>query len=750
MDARRWLANVGSGVKGAFVENRSLLSFDEYVAAFLEAPRLQARSAAQYMRDVFDHYGSEERDTPVGKVRRWKLFDLPFEPEARGLRVAGQEEVQAALYRALGTFVRSGRVNKVVLLHGPNGSAKSSIVAAIVRAMEAYSRTREGALYRLHWVFPSERKLEGRGVGFGLRAAGVEIPSYAHLEADALDARLSCPMKDHPLLLVPREERRRLLDEYCRPTSREGAGDSDFVLSDYLLDGEPCHTCRQVHDALLASYRGDWLKVLRHVQVERFYVSARYQRAAVTVEPQLSVDASHRQVTADRTVAALPPALHSLSLFEPQGPLVAANRGVVEYSDLLKRNPEAFKYLLGTSETGRVALDQFVLQLDLVLLASANEKQLHVFKEGPEFASFKGRLELVRVPYLRRVSVEREIYDRQITAAAVGKHVAPHATAVAALWGVLTRLGRPAAERYTGELRGLVETLTPLEKLRVYDTGAAPGRLSLASAKVLRKHAPDLYREQDTHATYEGRIGASAREIKTALFNAAQAPEARCLTPIAVLDELAAICRDKSVHDFLQMEIVDGYHDHEEFVRVAETEYLDAIDEEIRDSMGLVSESQYHDLFTRYVTVVSHWVKGEKLRNPVTGEYEPADEQRMQDVEKIVMPPGEDVKDFRRGLISAVGAFRLDHPDATAIDYVRIFPDLFRRLRDHFYEERRRQLRHGREEVLRTLSGEAGAADEKAIARVDSTLRIMRERYGYCPDCAKDAIVFLMRRRYDG
>jgi hypothetical protein len=113
------------------------------------------------------------------------------------------------------------------------------------------------------------------------------------------------------------------------------------------------------------------------------------------------------------------------------------------------------------------------------------------------------------------------------------------------------------------------------------------------------------------------------------------------------------------------------------------------------------------------------------------------------------MPPGEDVKDFRRGLISAVGAFRLDHPDATGIDYVRIFPDLFRRLRDHFYEERRRQLRHGREEVLRTLSGEGGAADEKASARVESTLRIMRERYGYCPHCARDAIVFLMRRRYD-
>lgn len=749
MDARRWLSTVGSSVKGAFVESRSILTFDEYVQAFVEAPRRHARSAAQYLKDVLDHYGYEERDTPVGKVQRWHLFDLPFEPEARALRVAGQDDVQAALYRALGTFVRSGRVNKLILLHGPNGSAKSSIVSALVRGMEAYSRTREGALYRFHWVFPSERKLKGGGLGFGPRAEAGELASFAHLDGEALDARLTCPMKDHPLLLIPKEERRKLLEEHCRPTAREGARESDFVLSDYLLDGEPCHTCRQVNDALLGAYQGDWLKVLRHVQVERLYVSARYQQAAVTVEPQLSVDAGYRQMTADRSVSQLPPALHSVSLFEPHGPLVAANRGVIEYSDLLKRNPEAFKYLLGTSETGRVALDHFVLQLDLVLLASANEKQLAAFKETPEFASFKGRLELVRVPYLRRASVEREIYDRQITAAAVGKHVAPHATRVAALWAVLTRLKRPIPERYQGELREMVDDLAPLEKLRLYDTGEAPDRLSLAQAKVLKKHAPDLYRESEVYPNYEGRSGASAREIKTALFNAAQAEGARCLTPLAVLAELEALCKDKSVHEFLQQEVVDGFHDHEEFVRVAEAEYLDVIDEEIRDSMGFVSESQYRELFVRYATIVSHWVKGEKVKNSITGEYEPPDEQRMAEIEKIVMPPGDDRRNFRRGLISAIGAFRLDHPDAAEIDYGAIFPDLFRRLRDHYFEERKRQLRRSREDVLRYLSDERGSLDEKARARVEGSLRTLRERYGYCEHCAQDAVLFLLRRRYE-
>jgi predicted Ser/Thr protein kinase len=752
MDMRRWLTRVGSGVQDAFAGARSLLSFDEYLAAFAEAPRQQARSAAQYLRDVMDRFGSEERETPVGRVRRWQLFDLPFEPDGRALRVAGQEEVQAALYRALGTFVRSGRVSKLVLLHGPNGSAKSSIVGALVRGMEAYSRMPEGALYRFHWVFPSERRLKGAGLGFGPRgegADGAELASFAHLEGDAVDARLSCPMKDHPLLLVPREERRALLEEHCRPSSREGAGETDFVLSDALLEGELCHTCRQVHDALLATYRGDWLKLLRHVQVERFYVSSRYQQAAVTVEPQHFADAGYRQITADRSAAALPPALHALALFEPHGPLVAANRGLIEYSDLLKRDPQAFKYLLGTSETGRVTLDHFALQLDLVLVASANEKQLAAFKESPEFPSFKGRLELVRVPYLRRASVEREIYDRQITVAAVGKHVAPHATRVAALWAVLTRLKRPLPDRYAGDLRDVVEDLAPLEKLRLYDTGAAPDRLSLAHAKVLRAHAGELYRESEVYPNYEGRSGASAREIKTALFNAAQDPRARCVTPLAVLEELAAICKDKSVHEFLQQEVVDGYHDHEEFVRVVEAEYLDVIDEEIRDAMGFVSEAQYREVFGRYVTQVSHWVKGERLRNAVTGEYEPADERRMAELERIVMPPGDDPREFRRGLISSIGAFRLDHPDAAEIEYVAIFPDLFRRLRDHYYEERKRELRRSREDVLRYLSDERASLDERARRRVEETLRNLRDRYGYCEACAQDAVLFLLRRRYD-
>src|SRR4029079_16869729 len=179
------------------------------------------------------------------------------------------------------------------------------------------------------------------------------------------------------------------------------------------------------------------------------------------VEPQMSVDATYQQVTADRTQANLPPALQNLVLFEPHGALVSANRGLIEYSDLLKRPLETYKYLLGASETAEVPLEHFILQLDEVLIAAPNEKHLAAFKELPDFASFKGRIELVRVPYLRRYQVEQQIYDAQITSTTVGKHVAPHATEVAAMWAVLPRLKKPIPDRYPPEVKEVVDGLTP-------------------------------------------------------------------------------------------------------------------------------------------------------------------------------------------------------------------------------------------------------------------------------------------------
>ena len=124
----------------------------------------QARDAARYIRDAFDYFGRREVRNPGGAISRFRLFDCDFDG---GHRLVGQEAAQNDLYEALEGFVRIGRVNKLVLLHGPNGSAKTTMLEALQRALEAYSRTERGALYKFSWVFPNKAAKSG-AIGFGV------------------------------------------------------------------------------------------------------------------------------------------------------------------------------------------------------------------------------------------------------------------------------------------------------------------------------------------------------------------------------------------------------------------------------------------------------------------------------------------------------------------------------------------------------------------------------------------------------
>ncbi len=752
-DSTELLSNLVDDVRTAFREDRTILSFKEYFAAVVEDPAKHLRSSAQYLVDMFEHFGRQELELPTGRATRFTLFDAPF-ADGEG-RVAGQEHIQEQLYRIIANFAREGRVNKLVLLHGPNGSAKSSMVRCVMAAMEAYSRVPAGALYSFNWIFPSERLSSG-SIGFsnnGRRAPAAAGDTYAYLSAEQIDARIPAEMHDHPIFLISQERRADLLKKLL-PESAKTVENPDAPprasISDYLRFGDLSYKSRKIYDALLASYDGDIDKVLSHVQVERFYLSKRYRRGVATIEPQMSVDARIQQITADRSLGSLPKALQHTSLYELSGPLVDANRGVLEFSDLLKRPVEAFKYLLNTIETATVSMDSFVLHLDMVFLASTNEIYLDAFKEHPDFASFKGRMELVKVPYLLRYKDEKAIYQPQITPRVVGRHIAPHSIDVAALWAVLTRMRKCDASLYPKEMRGVVDSLTPYEKLRLYDEGETPDRLSNRESAELRNLVHQLYRESLGYPNYEGRFGASAREIRTALLNAAHHDTYQYLSPVAVLDELREILKAKSVYEFLRQEVVGKYHDHEAFLKQAEQHYIHWIDEEVRDSMGLATESSYGELFTKYVSNVSHWVKGEKMLDTVSGQYRDADKAFMAEIEGVLMSEGERSEDFRRAVIGTIGARALENPNARP-NYNELFKHYIVRLREDFFTKRRKVIERNIENFLKLTSDDKGVGlDPKDATQAKAMLERLVTTYSYTEPSARDTVAFLLKRKYAG
>jgi serine protein kinase len=741
-DARDWLTHATGEMRDSFARNRRVISFTEYVTLFSAEPVRQLRSAAQYLRDVFDHFGTEPVRTPRGAMTRWRLFDCPWDNGKDAL--VGQEEVQASVYRLVSNFAREGRTNRLMLLHGPNGSAKSTFVSCLQRAMEYYSTLEEGALYKFNWIFPSQKLTKG-GIGFG---GGIESGSgqetFAYLEDELIESKIADEMRDHPLLLLPRPRRRDLVAQRLAAVGR-----SEFRPADYLLRGDLSHRNRQIFEALLSSYHGDLSKVLRHVQVERFFVSRRYRQAAATVEPQLAVDARSRQLTMDRSLASLPPALQSLTLYEYQGELVDGNRGVIDFADLLKRPLESYKYLLGTVEQGRVSLDVASLELDTVFIGSSNESYLAAFKEIPEFQSFKGRMELVRVPYLLDHRVEQRIYEAQIRAAhnESGRHVAPHVAWVTALWAVLTRMKKPLAEKYGKQLSDLVAKLGPMEKAQLYADSATPEGITSEQARDLVAGIEKIARESDSYPNYEGRTGASPREMKLVIMNAAQSPRHKCLSPFAVFDELEELVRGVTVYEFLKQEpLPGGFHENRKFIFQVRDKLIDRIDDEVRTSMGLVEERRYIDQFERYAAHVSYWVKREKVPNPITGRDEDPDEEMMADVERILQVSGRR-DEFRREVISRIGAWSIDHPRQKP-DYEQIFPRPIAELRESFFEERKKQVRKINEDLLVLLTDGPERMQPDAAAAAQTTLDTLKSRFGYCDDCAKDAVLALVRKRY--
>ena len=738
------LEAIREDVKARFEAQKRVLSYREYLALVQENPRRYTRDASRYLKDAMDFFGSYEVKRPSGPARRWRVFDLELGRENSGHqaelklrdRLAGQEATQGTFYRILDGFEREGRANRLVLLHGPNGSAKSTFVACLMRGLEAYSEVDEGALYRFSWIFPKAR--EGGGIGFTTAADELgQTDTFAHLPDDRIIAKLQSSVREHPLLLLPRDVRQRLIARAYEAASVPEAA------PDWVWTGQLARKNQQIFQALLTAYRGDLDRVLAHIQVERFYVSRRYRVGAVTIGPQMSVDASERQITADRSIESLPASLSALTLFEPFGELVDASGGIVEFSDLLKRPLEAWKYLLLAIENGEVSLQMSNLPINAVMVASSNELHLSAFRQHPEYNSFRGRIVRIRMGYLLDVHREREIYDGQIVPQ-IPKHVAPHTTYVAALWAVLTRLRKPDASRYSdSELGTIVASLTPLEKADLLTDGAVPSRFDADQAKILGRAVPEVEQEAAAVSDYEGISGASPREVRMLLLDAASDYDEPCVSPVTLLQKMAEFC-ERDDYEFLKAQPDGPYRDHRAFVDQVRERWLDLVEGELRAASGLIDEQSPLSSFDRYVTHVSHWVKKERIFNPVTGQDEEPDIDLMKRVEKSL--GSEDADGFRNELLGAVAAWAIDHPDQE-VDYETLFPHFIDQLRRAYFDERRSQIGEIGRAIVAVIDEEDGVDPELREA-AQQALQVLIGVHGYERSSAKVALGALVDARY--
>jgi serine protein kinase len=745
------LKDVSNDVKRLFHERQSILSFDHFLDIVRANPRRLIRNSAEYLRDCFLYFGEVaipgDGADKAPSTRRFKLFDLGTE---KGVSIIGSERMQEDIFRALQGFVRQGVPNKVIFLHGPNGSAKSSTIESISYAMQKYSESEEGAVYRFNWIFPVEKGATPRAVtgesgpiGFAARydeSRGRE-DSYALLEDSQISSKLQSEFKENPLFLIPMPFREKILRNFL--ATLENKSPEDVELPAHILLPGLSKKNQLIFENLLAAYEGEVEKVLRHIQVERFFYSRQYRIGISTVEPQMSMDAQEKQLTMDRNIANLPAVLHNIRFTEAFGEIVEANRGILEFSDLLKRPLETFKYLLTTVERATLSLPSATQNLDIVFFATANEKHLDAFKTLPDFSSFRGRFELITVPYLLRVSDEAKIYRRDVAAISKSKKIAPHTIDVLCAWAVLTRLKHPDSDSYSNEYRGIINRLDPFAKAMLYDDRPLDDSFVAADQITLKQLRRQIIAESVGSVIYEGRFGASPREIRALLYRVAEESTTETITPMSIFSELERLLRDKSVYEFLQFEPRNKYHDVAFFIQNIRDWFAGIFEEEVLGAMLLVEEGQYDQLLARYIDNAVAFVKKEKIFNRKTEGYEAPSEVLMNDVESILGVSGGDPMRFRESLLARIASYKLDNPKAK-IEFSIVFFDHLQRIKEHYYQQKSRLIEANLKAVLALGTDKERQFNEKQVIAAKSTMHELNARYGYDELSARECIKFLM------
>ncbi|MBD3160568.1 MAG: serine protein kinase, partial [Candidatus Eisenbacteria bacterium] len=571
-------------------------SFQDYIEVILRDPKV-TRTAFQRLYDMILSYGTEEYVEFKKKIIRYRFFDDPIGE--------GQDAVfglEVPLMKLVGVFKAAaqgyGPEKRVLLLHGPVGSAKSTIVRLLKHGFEQYSRSREGALYTFGW------------------------------KADGEDGRIEwCPIHEDPLHLVPEEIRPELF------AALNGEHGQDYRIH---VEGDLCPSCRRNYEEHLARHEGDWTEVVRHVVVKRLVLSEKDRIGIGTFQPKDEKNQDSTELTGDinyRKIAEYGSDSDPRA-FNFDGEFNIANRGIIEFIEVLKLDVAFLYDLLGASQEHKIKPKKFAqTDIDEVIIGHTNEPEYRKLQKNEFMEALRDRTVKIDIPYCTKLDEEIKIYRKDYNEEKIrGKHIAPHTIEMAALWAVLTRLEAPKKA-----------DLTLLQKLKLYNGKTLPGYTS------------DNIRELRKEAQREGMEGISPRYVQDKFSNALVSDRAgNCINPFMVINELESGLKH---HSLITSE--EQRKTYRELLSVAKEEYENVAKNEVQRAIS-ADEEAIARLCANYVDNIKAYTQREKVRNQYTGQDEEPDERMMRSVEEKIEIPESRKDDFRREIMNYIGALAVD------------------------------------------------------------------------------------------
>ena len=343
-------------------------TFSEYFDMVTENPALARLSHARIF-DMIVSAGVEEDELGNVKYRF-------FEDDIFGLERSLDQVVEYFRSSAQRLEVRK----RIMLLMGPVGGGKSTIVSLLKRGLERYSRTEEGAIYAIK----------------------------------------GCPMHEDPLHLIPDPMRYDIEQEYG-----------------IFIEGDLCPSC---HWRLHNEFDGR----PEQMPVERIVLSEKMRKGIGTFTPSdpKSQDISELVGGIDLSTIGEVGSESDPRAYRFDGELNISNRGMMEFIEMLKVDERFLYVLLTLSQEQNIKTGRFsMIYADEVVVSHTNEHEYRSFVGNRKSEALQDRIILVKVPYNLRVDDEVRIYEKLLQQSAVRDvHIAPGTLDTSATFAVLSRL----------------------------------------------------------------------------------------------------------------------------------------------------------------------------------------------------------------------------------------------------------------------------------------------------------------------
>lgn len=647
-------------------------SFEDYLQLVREDPKI-CRTAYQRLFDMIMGYGREEYIDSKKKVVHYPFFDDPIEngkDAIFGIDVTLMRLVNVIKSAALGY----GTEKRIILLHGPVGSAKSTIARLLKKGLEAYSRTDEGRLYTFEWHIPEDLRHVSGG-----------------------EAIVPDPMNEDPIKLIPLEFRDQAIADLK-------LGTEEYPLR---IKGDLNPASRYIFRLLMEHYHGDLQKVWGHCRIKRLLLSEKDRIGIGTFQPKDEKNQDSTELTGDinyRKIAEFGSDSDPRA-FNFDGEFCVANRGIIEFIEILKLDVAFLYDLLGATQEHKIKPKKFAqTDIDEVIIGHTNEAEYKKLVANEFMEALRDRTVKIDIPYITKLTEEIRIYRRDYSNDTIrGKHIAPHTVEMAAMWAILTRLEEPKGYN-----------LTLLQKLKLYD------------GKTLEGFTEDSVKELRKQSSREGLGGVSARYVQDKISNALVSDKSESsINPFLVLNELEAGLKG---HSLVTNE--DDKKRFRELIQVVRQEYEEIVKNEVQRAIS-ADEDAISKLCANYIDNIKAYVQKEKVKNKYTGQYEEPDERLMRSIEEKIDIPESRKDDFRREIMNYIGALAVD---GKKFDY-RTNERLHRALEKKLFEDQKDTIK------LTTLV--SNVVDKETQEKIDIVKQRLIRNYGYNEESATDVLNFV-------